>query len=326
MKVRVPSLGLISRSLISDRSRASAPACAATGAMCWNAPVSIAFGLLGVACASFLFYVGREAQQRPGKPLELFGGRLLTNYWSADCKWHALWVMNIACVELSEFIIWLNVLPFEIELQGGTSCPAWNKFGTFGVFLFGFANWSWVIGVWCHGTTSASTQPLRRRAFSIWRVFAILVSFFFVLQLFIGEVFEIGVRHVANLSTSEIALGSVTRPVYYRFTTDLPLPLGVAFASELPDALAAQLLRLRGAPVKTCSFQEVGRYPHLHWRFAWAEEPWLPSTGWTFFATMFLPFFFYKPAARAVLILLWGFFTYTLPIALLPVEETMSVF
>ena len=50
------------------------------------------------------------------------------------------------------------------------------------------------------------------------------------------------------------------------------------------------------------------------------------TAGWTFFATMFLPFFVYRPVARAVAILLWGFFTYTIPIALLPVEETMSVF
>ena len=26
-------------------------------------------------------------------------------------------------------------------------CPVWNKVGTFGVFAFGFANWSWLIGL-----------------------------------------------------------------------------------------------------------------------------------------------------------------------------------
>lgn len=48
--------------------------------------------------------------------------------------------------------------------------------------------------------------------------------------------------------------------------------------------------------------------------------------GWTFFATMFLPFLFYRPLSRAALVLLWGATTYIGPYAILPVEETMSVF
>ena len=292
--------------------------------MCWSAGVSLAFGLVGIACAWFLYTVGKAAEEKK-KPSIQLPGLTLPNLWTTDCKWHALWVLNIACVELSEFVIWLNVLPFEDELMGGTTCPAWNKAGTFGVFFFGFANWSWLIGVWCHGTTSSS-QPLRRKVFKLWRTFAILTSIFFILQLAIGEIFEIGVRSVANLTSDEVDLHNITRPVYYRFTTDLPLPLGTALTNDLPAAVTHQLVRLQGNPVKTCTFQEVGEYPHLHWRFAWAEEPWLPSTGWTFFATMFLPFFFYKPVARAVVILAWGFLTYTIPITLLPVEETMSVF
>ena len=34
--------------------------------MCWNAPVSLGFGLLGLACAAFLFHVGRKAEADPG--------------------------------------------------------------------------------------------------------------------------------------------------------------------------------------------------------------------------------------------------------------------
>ena len=45
-----------------------------------------------------------------------------------------------------------------------------------------------------------------------------------------------------------------------------------------------------------------------------------------FFATMFLPFFFYRPLSRSVVILTWGATTYIGPYAILPVEETMSVF
>ena len=307
--------------------------------MCWSAPVSLVFGLVGIACAAFLFHAGREASkgaktlESPELPaalasaLKQCSNRIsLPNYWSADCMWHALWVLNIACVELSEFVIWLNVLPFSEELQGGTTCPAGNKVGTFGVFIFGFANWSWIIAVWCHGTTSISQQPLRRKVFSLWRVFGIVVSLFFVLQLLLGEAFEVGIRYVANLSTAEIQAFGITRPVYYRFTTDVPLTFGTSLMDNLPVSLVNKFTRLSGNPIKTCSYQEVGKYPHLHWRFAWAEVPWLPSTGWTFFATMFFPFFFYKPVARAVIILAWGFFTYVIPILLLPTEETMSMF
>lgn len=67
---------------------------------------------------------------------------------------------------------------------------------------------------------------------------------------------------------------------------------------------------------------------------------------------MFFPFFFYRPVARSIIILVWGFITcavsnhpapprretipprptrlatrrYTTPYLILPVEETMSVF
>ena len=193
-----PDLASIRRALAPDDG-------ADRAAMCWSAGVSLAFGLVGIACAWFLYTVGKAAEEKKKPSIQLPGGLTLPNLWTADCKWHALWVLNIACVELSEFVIWLNVLPFEDELMGGTSCPAWNKAGTFGVFFFGFANWSWLIGVWCHGTTSAS-QPLRRKVFKLWRTFAILTSIFFILQLAIGEIFEIGVRSVANLTSDEVDL------------------------------------------------------------------------------------------------------------------------
>ena len=245
--------------------------------MCWSAGASLFFGVLGVVCASFLYIVGKAAEEKPGESVELPGGKRIANLWTSDAKWHALWVLNIAFVELSEFVIWLNVLPFDDEIRGGTECPTWNKIGTFGVFTFGFCNWSWLIGVWCHGTT-ASSQPLRRKMYSLWRVFAIIVSVSFWIQLLLGEFTGIGVRHVANLSAAEIEQFGITRPVYYRITTDIPLPLGTSLARDLPETVEAQIWRLRGKPVKTCSYQEVGRYPHLHWRFAWAEEPWLPSS------------------------------------------------
>ena len=46
--------------------------------MCWNAPVSLFFGLLGLACAAFLHYVGSKAEKDPD-----------STRWSKACKWHA---------------------------------------------------------------------------------------------------------------------------------------------------------------------------------------------------------------------------------------------
>jgi len=269
--------------------------------MCWNAGVSIFFGLLGWACAGFLYYVGRKAEKDPS-----------STRWSRECKWHALWVANIACVELSEFIIWLNVLPFWMELEP-SDCPVWNKIGTFGVFTFGFANWSWLIGVWCNATCSGDEK--RRASFRIWQAFAITVSVFWFLSIMVGENFEVGVQYVADTTSDRISQ-NLTRPIYYRVYDDM----NPASNRHSP------LLGLDGVPIKTCSFQEKGLYPHLHWRFAMAHVPWMPSMGWTFFATMFFPFFFYRPVHRSLVILLWGAATYIGPYLILPVEETMSVF
>jgi hypothetical protein len=267
--------------------------------MCWNAPVSAIFGVLGVACAGFLYYVGRKAQASPDG---LAFGR-----WTADSKWHALWVGNIACVELCELIIWLNVLPFW-DLS---ECPAWNKVGTFGVFTFGFANWSWVIGVWCNATCAGDER--RRYSFSVWKWFAIVTSAFWFIAIFVGESFEVGVEYMASAAGRR---ANLTRPIYYRVYDDL----------SPSSQHHSPLVGLQGVPIKTCSYQEEGLYPHLHWRFAYPHVPWMPSMGWTFFATMFLPFFFYRPLSRSVVILAWGATTYIGPYAILPVEETMSVF
>ena len=270
--------------------------------MCWNAPVSILFGLLGLACAGFLYFIGKKAEFDPS-----------STRWGRECKWHALFVGNIACVELCEFVIWLNVLPFWNETGADQTCPIWNKIGTFGVFAFGFANWSWIIGVWCAATCGG--EPWRRLGYGVWKWFAIVTSVFWFLSIFIGETFEVGVQYVADITDSRLA-ANLTRPLYYRVYDDM----------SPSSNKHSPLLGLEGVPIKTCSYQEKGLYPHLHWRFAMATVPWMPSMGWTFFATMFLPFFFYVPRLRALVILAWGAATYVGPYMILPVEETMSVF
>jgi hypothetical protein len=145
--------------------------------------------------------------------------------------------------------------------------------------------------------------------------FAVLTSVFWFLSIFVGETFEVGVQYVADAANSRLA-ANLTRPIYYRVFDDLN-PSG---------SYHSPLLGLDGVAIKTCSFQEEGLYPHLHWRFAMAHVPWMPSMGWTFFATMFLPFFFYRPVSRSIVILAWGAATYIGPYFILPVEETMSVF
>ena len=297
--------------------------------MCWNAPVSMVFGLVGLACAAFLLYVGLKADKDPS-----------STRWGPDAKWHALWVANIACVELSEFVIWLNVLPFfdeqGIHPPNGGVCPTWNKIGTFGVYFFGFANWSWLIGVWCYKTCEGTE---RKKAYYVYSGFSILVSVFWWCAtcdlscttnlahgalthhppspcvraaILAGEIFDIGVGFVMQAAGGR-------QPVFISVTDSTTYVGPLANQGDIAEDLGAM-------KVQTCSFNEVGTYSHLHWRFTVADVPWMPSMGWTFFATMFFPFFFYRPLHRALAILFWGAVTYITPILLLPVEETMSIF
>ena len=66
-------------------------------------------------------------------------------------------------------------------------------------------------------------------------------------------------------------------------------------------------------------------YPHLHWSFNMGQQQWLPN-AFAWFTVGLLPMFFYKPAPLAAVCSLWGTLTYTIPLAVLPAEETMSVY
>ena len=72
--------------------------------MCWGPIVSAFFGLGGVLAAGFLFYQGRKAAIDPGRAI-----------YAKEARWHALCVVNIAFVELSEWLIW-NALPMPRPL------------------------------------------------------------------------------------------------------------------------------------------------------------------------------------------------------------------
>ena len=114
--------------------------------------------------------------------------------------------------------------------------------------------------------------------------------------------------------------------------------------------------------VVTCSFQDVGKYPHLHWRFNMSPQGWcaacraatrrprraatyacsrcprrarrphrscrsrrLPG-GFAWFICALLPLFFYKPRGTAFVASLYGTLTYAVPKLVLPAEETMSMY
>ena len=224
------------------------------------------FGLVGLACAAFLLYVGLKADKDPS-----------STRWGPDAKWHALWVANIACVELSEFVIWLNVLPFfdeqGIHPPNGGVCPTWNKIGTFGVYFFGFANWSWLIGVWCYKTCEGTE---RKKAYYVYSGFSILVSVFWWCAtcdlscttnlahgdlthhppspcvraaILAGEIFDIGVGFVMQAAGGR-------QPVFISVTDSTTYVGPLANQGGIAEDLGAM-------KVQTCSFNErrsrVGR-------------------------------------------------------------------
>lgn len=241
--------------------------------MCWNAPVSAIFGLFGLAAAAFLFLQGRRAERDPKS----------TPYNKA-AKWHALFVGNIAMVEVCEFFIWLKVIPMSQEMEDVT-CPALNKVFTYGVFIFGFANWMWVVALWAYKSSDGGNDQVK---YQMWLVLGVLTFVGYIARIVLGDGFTWGVADDFQRWQG-------------RFSVNASIP------------------------TSTCSFQETGKYPHLHWRFNLASAPFLPS-GWAWFATGLIPLFFYKPFYMAMATGTWGVLSYAVPVMLLPVEETMSFY
>ena len=46
----------------------------------------LAFGLVGIACAWFLYTVGKAAEEKKKPSIQLPGGLTLPNLWTTDCK------------------------------------------------------------------------------------------------------------------------------------------------------------------------------------------------------------------------------------------------
>ena len=136
--------------------------------MCWNAPVSIIFSLAGFACTAFLLFVGRRAAANPGKPICRlpWNGKPVT--YTKAAAWHSMFVCNIAFVELCEFLIWLDVLPLDAAASQST-CPTLNSIGTYGVFIFGFVNWMWLISLWAYMSSNEGTRRASRTG-NLWSI------------------------------------------------------------------------------------------------------------------------------------------------------------
>ena len=249
--------------------------------MCWNGPVSITFGLAGLACAAFLLYVGHRAVAYPGKPIVTIFGRPVV--YTKATAWHAMFVANIACVEMCEFLIW-HAGPKPLASAGTQdTCDPLNAVGTYGVFIFGFVNWMWIVSLWAY---MSSNEGNDKQTFQLYLVLGVVTSIGYIIKIGLGDVFQLDMDF----------WGAETRWSYD------------------PNV-----------SVVTCSFQETGRYPHLHWRFNMSPQAWLPS-GFAWFAVGLMPLFFYKPRGTAAVVSAYGALTYVIPKVFLPPEETMSMY
>ena len=148
--------------------------------MCWSAAASLIFAILGLGCTAFLLREGRKAESDPS-----------STRWTKAAKWHALFVGNIACVELCEFFIWLDVLPFE-KAGRHRHCPTMNAIFTYGVFVTGFVDWMWIIALWCY---KSSNEGKDKDKFLLWLVLGIITAVGYVVKMILGNTYHIGVDY-----------------------------------------------------------------------------------------------------------------------------------
>jgi hypothetical protein len=246
--------------------------------MCWNAGVSITFGLIGLACAAFLVFVGRGAEKGSEKAIK-WG-------YKKEAKWHALIVANIACVELSEFIIWLSNPP-TLRENGGTleHCPAANLIGTIGVFIFGFMNWMWIPALWAY---MASNEGRDKIFFHLWVIAGFISTVGWCVRLGLGS-------------------AGVGQPYWETEAEDR----GWKY--------------FENRTLATCTLIDDERFYQLHWRFNMAQVEFLPN-GYVWFMTGLMPLFFYRPRGLALACSLYGVLSYAVPFAFLTAVEVMSMY
>ena len=157
--------------------------------MCWGPIVSAFFGLGGVVVASFLFYQGRKAAIDPGRAI-----------WQKEARWHALCVVNIAFVELSEWLIWNHLPCPRGSMCDGESCPMGNIVGTYGVFLFGYSNWAWIVPLWAKRTAKVRGES-DAKTHAMFFTFGVITFLGFWIRVLLSEYEVWNTRPVADNAT-----------------------------------------------------------------------------------------------------------------------------
>jgi len=257
--------------------------------MCWSGEVSLGFALLGFACAAFLLFAGTVADaSKP--PAHLRSRALLHKHYKSSAKWHALIVANIAAVELCECAVWFSG-PAAWHGDTQQPCPLVNVIATHALFVFGFMNWVWIMPLWGLKSTDGD-----RARFEPLVVVGIIAAIGFTARIVLGDL-----SFAADAPSAQAALG-----VDFWEST-----LHFAYNESLP--------------ISTCSFRTLGAHPHLYWRFATSEQPWLPN-GFLWLIVAILPLLCYQPRDLAAVLSLWGIGTYMLPTFLLTPGEAMSLY
>jgi len=257
--------------------------------MCWSAEVSLGFAMLGFACAALLFFAGTVAEATKPPPEGTWRASIHRHYKPA-AKWHALIVANIAMVELCECVVWLSG-PGTLAGDTQQPCPMVNAIATHALFVFGFMNWVWIMPLW--GLRSSDSDRAQYRQLT---AAGVISAIGFTARIILG-----GFGYAADAPSAHAALG-------VDFWESTPL---FAYNASLP--------------VSTCSFRTLGVYPHLYWRFATSEQPWLPN-GFIWLTLAILPLLCYQPRDLAAILAVWGIGTFLLPTILLTPGEAMSLY
>ena len=277
--------------------------CGAASHMCWGPIVSAFFGLGGVVVASFLFYQGRKAAIDPGRAI-----------WQKEARWHALCVVNIAFVELSEWLIWNHLPCPRGSMCDGESCPMGNIVGTYGVFLFGYSNWAWIVPLWAKRTAKVRGES-DAKTHAMFFTFGVITFLGFWIRVLLSEYEVWNTRPVADNATMLEADEEVG---WLEYRT----PVVVKNVSSDTYTHIVKLAPTCSYPVDSAEMAPGNQ--HLNWQFAFYPLPWLPG-AYAFFLTMFLPMVFYRPWQRSTAMAVWLAFTFVGPYLINPMSA-MSLF
>jgi len=266
--------------------------------MCWNAPVSIISAAIGYAVALFLLSKGKQAEKEPE-----------STWYRPAAKWHAMFVANIACVEMTEFFLWFVVADWDEGQEKGFMCPLSNHIGTHFVYLFGYANWMWVTPVWAYFSSNDGQDKGR---FELWVVLGVLTFVAFIAAIFFG-----------SLRTDPIVWGG--DPSEWEYHDKHLVTCTFSRSHSKQDEADGDLISTPGFSRP----HETQHYPwlhnHLYWRFHMFQQPWLPNP-YAWFVVGLTPLLFYKPVHLAATCFFWGAVTFIVPYLIMPTPQAFSVY